>query len=113
MGFLAMKTRFTDGVMIRDTVYDSDGAHALLYQDPNQRKAILDRNQQLRKEDALTNMQHMGLELTIPLEDYYTLLRNYPDLKSPDKQTRDIAWRTFMGTSECTPYRVRPNVIVY
>lgn len=98
--------RQTDGVVIRENVIDDGKLYGRLVQ-PS-RNVILDRNAELRKNpDALRPMQSMGLELTIPVADYYALKKKYPDLSSPDGLTRTLAWKKFLGTAEAIPYKVR------
>lgn len=99
----------TDGVLIRETVMDGTQLHGRLHQPT--RALILDRNQELRKNpDAVNHMQHAGLELTIPLADYYALQRKYPLLKSVDAFSRTMEWKRLMGTDELDAYRVRDRV---
>lgn len=98
----------TDGTMIREVIFEKDAVHGLLTQDARSRKMILERNLRLRNEPgALRHLDHMGLELTIPEEDYYNLIKKYPDLNSKDHLTQSLAWKKFMGTAEAVPYRVR------
>ena len=105
-----MKISKTDGTLVRRIVEHCDGLYSTLFQ-PS-RKMILERNAELRKNPgALNNMEMMGLELTMPEEDYWTLVRKYPDLKSSDPTVRTVAWRNFMGSREADPYRVRERKI--
>lgn len=100
--------RFTDGIMEREIIFDGDQVHGLLTQNKQSRQLILERNLRLRNEPgALNHMGFMGLELTIPQEDYYNLLKKYPDLNSRDSLTHSLAWKKFMGSAESVPYRVR------
>ena len=69
---------------------------------------ILEANQELRKSpDALRPLSFMGWELSIPELNYYALIKKYPDLAAPDKDTSFRAWKKFLKTSEADPYRVR------
>ena len=75
--------------------------------DPVQRAVILERNARLRRENPLQNLSFGALVLTIPEEDYYSLLRTRPALKAGDKAIRERAWRDFMASPEAAPYKVR------
>lgn len=72
------------------------------------RRPILAELQEIRKEaGALRPLSFMGWELCIPEADYWPLLAKYPELKSLDAEIKTRAWRRFMASSECDPYRVR------
>ena len=101
-----MKTYATDGVLVRETVWDGDKAHGRLLQPT--RNLILERNQELRKNpDAIKKLQAMGWALSIPEADYYALRARNPDLASDCAQTRTAAWKKFIASDESLPYRVR------
>lgn len=101
------KVIHTDGVMVRETVFDTDGtAHGRLSQ-PSA-GLILARNQELRKNpEAIRPLQSMGWALSIPEADYYNLRRLNPDLAAPCALTRTVAWKKFIASPESLPYRVR------
>ena len=104
------KRRFeTDGSLIAESFIDNDGVlHGRMHQDKTERNNILKRNQKLRNEpDKLRHLESMGLELQIPKVDYHYLIKKYPALESHDKLQKSLAWKAFMTSSECDPYRVR------
>ena len=69
---------------------------------------ILEANRELRKNPAaIRPMSFMGWELCMPELNYYALIKKYPDLAAPDKDTSLRAWKKFLRTSEADPYRVR------
>ena len=73
---------------------------------PNER-ALLERNAKLRREGGLADLTFAGDQLRVPEIAYYQLQKKYPDLASPDGQTRTNAWKKFYASAEADPYRTR------
>lgn len=46
-------------------------------------------------------------ELEIPIIQLENLKRRYPELGSPDQETKTRAWKRFAASPESLPYRVR------
>ncbi len=113
MGFFAVSDlhiRDSDGLLQSETIVEGGMVYNRLSQ-PD-RPLIMDYINELRKNPgALRKLESMGLELTIPLADYYTLHRKYPDLKSPCAETRSRAWFKFMASAESAPYKVNSHGI--
>ena len=69
---------------------------------------ILRELQEIRKSpEALRSTEGFGWELSIPELHFHRLIKKYPELQSPDREISLKAWKRFLGTSECDPYRVR------
>jgi hypothetical protein len=100
-----IKTLF-DGVI--GACFKQEGGGIFRYWFQPNRNEILENNLRLRNEpDAIEHKESMGWELSIPEVDFYHLIDIYPDLNSSDKDTRERAWKRFLGSSEADPYRVR------
>lgn len=104
MGLIKLKG---DGVLERHIEIDSDGqARSKLHQPT--RDMILDNNAELRKNPgAIRPLSFMGLACTIPLEDWWNLVRKYPDLNATNSDQREIAMQKFLRSSESAIYRVQ------
>ena len=104
-----MRSNFTtDGTLIRQTLIDNNGVlHGRLLQP--ERLAILKHNAELRRNPEAWKKTDFGMrtELSIPEVDYHYLLKKYPALGSTNAQEKSLAWKKFMQSSECDPYRVR------
>src|SRR5262245_15776007 len=76
-----------------------------------ERRAILTLNQEIRKLD------HFGgvpgdwgyVALNIPVDDKRVLQLRFPDLISPDPETKRVAWLKFIRDPASAPYKVRRN----
>lgn len=99
--------KLTDGTLERHVEIDSDGkARSKLHQPT--RDLILNRNAELRKNPGVIKpLSFMGLACTIPLEDWYNLIRKYPDLGSPIAEVQQPAFEKFLRSSESAIYRVQ------
>jgi hypothetical protein len=72
------------------------------------RRAILDRNQDLRNNPgALNDLSFGRLSMSMPELDWEHWKKTYPDLASPDTGIMNAALAKFMATSEAAPYLVR------
>jgi len=81
-------------------------------QDQDERAAIVARNAELRAMPGTLNDLTFGrCVLTIPLEDYYRLLRERPALKAADRLERERAWRALLASSEADEFRLQPRVL--
>jgi len=99
--------KLTDGVLERHIELDSNGMARSKYHQPT-RDLILDNNAELRKNPgAIKPLSFMGLACTIPLEDWYNLIRKYPDLGSPIAEIQQPAFEKFLRSSESAIYRVQ------
>lgn len=95
-----------DGVAGDDLVIADGKAHRRRFQ-PS-RKAILEFNNELRKNpEALNHLSFAGWELCIPEVDYKMWCELIPDLASDDNETNLRAWKKFIASEWCDPYRVR------
>jgi hypothetical protein len=97
---------------IIDLEYRSVPHEGKLYTRPvmstNIRSAILERNHQLRINPGAQRDLTFGRQvLAIPALDDYLLKKKYPDLNSPDHDTKQRALAKFMASSESAPYKVR------
>ena len=98
--------KLTDGVLERHIEVDSNGLARSCILQPT-RNLILNRNAELRKNPgAIKPLSFMGLELTIPLEDWHDLKSKYPDLGSSDTETQQKAFNKFLSSREADIYRV-------
>jgi len=73
----------------------------------NIRTAILERNQELQRNDVINDLSFGRQVLSIPELDHYYLVKKYPELQSHDKQIKQRALAKFMASPESAPYRVR------
>ena len=102
MGMIKM----TDGVLERHIEVDSNGLARGCILQPT-RNLILNRNAELRKNPGVIKpLSFMGLEATIPLEDWYDLQKKYPDLAAPDTETQQRALTKLLNSREADIYRV-------
>ena len=95
------------GPLQRHVELDSNGMARSKLVQPS-RNMILDNNAELRKNPgAIRSLSFMGLACTIPLEDWYNLIRKYPDLGSPVAEIQQPAFEKFLRSSESAIYRVQ------
>ena len=66
------------------------------------RRLILERAGRLRSEKVLRDLSFGRLVATIPIEDYYRLIRERPELKVGDR----VAWAQFLTSDEARPFLV-------
>jgi hypothetical protein len=59
--------------------------------------------------DGYREMEALQPALVLPQQVLDLALILYPDLSSPDRPTKVRAWREFMNSDVCAPYRVHPN----
>ena len=85
--------------------YDTTGTVLRRRQTQPNERALLERNAKLRREGGLADLTFAGDQMRIPEIAYYALQKKYPDLASPDGQTRTKAWKKFYASSEADPYR--------
>ena len=97
--------KLTDGVLERQIEIDSDGRARSKLVQPS-RNVILERNARERREGNVRSCSFMGLEMTIPLEDWYNLVRKYPALDSSDHDEQQAAMRGLLASREADIYRV-------
>lgn len=69
---------------------------------PTEREHILDRAAKLRSERVLRDLSFGRLVASIPIDDYYRLLRERPELKTGDR----VAWAQFLTSEEARPFLV-------
>lgn len=69
---------------------------------PTDRELILDRAARLRSERPLHDLSFGRLVASIPVEDYYRLLRERPELKTGDR----VAWAQFLASDEARAFLV-------
>jgi len=89
------------------TVIQGDRVTVETTQDPYERQLILERNQALRNERPQNDLTFGRQVASIPFEDYYQAIRDYPGLKSADKQERERAWAQFLARPESQKYKVQ------
>jgi len=97
-------------ILSRELVHDqgSDTLHSRLVMSTNIRSAILERNQELRRNPgALQDLSFGRLALSIPELDYWHLRKKYPDMFEGDAETRQRALARFCASPESAPYKVR------
>lgn len=81
-------------------------------QDPAERAAIVARNHAIAADPSVLRDLSFGrCVLTIPLEDYYRLLRERPALAALDKETREKAWRALLASSDADEFRLQPRLL--
>lgn len=79
-------------------------------QDPAERANIVERNREIAADPSVLRDLSFGrCVLTIPLEDYYRLLRERPALAALDRDTRERAWRALLASSEADEFRLQPR----
>jgi hypothetical protein len=72
---------------------------------------ILAENAEIRKDPTKFKSFGFGkVEHRFPELDLILLKIKYPDLASPDKLTREIAWKKLRASDELDIYRVKPRV---
>ena len=106
-GKLTLKV-IDDGVCQRAVEFQPDGKIVSQLQQRD-RGVILERNNELRKNpDALRNASFMGMEYSVPLADYHTIMKairkNNPGCGSKDMSSLLRGWLERYGHA----YRVRP-----
>ena len=67
-----------------------------------ERALILERAKRLRAERVLRDLSFGRLVASIPVEDYYRLLRERPELKTGDR----VAWAQFLTSEEARAFLV-------
>jgi len=76
-------------------------------QHPDERAAVVKQAAELRAmPGSVRDLTFGRCVLTIPLEDYYRLLRERPALNSQDRDERVRAWRALLASSEVDEFRV-------
>lgn len=79
--------------------------------DPRERAAVVAHSADIRAEPSTIQDLSFGrCVLTIPLEDYYRLLRERPALAARDRVERERAWRALLASAEVDEFRLQPRV---
>jgi len=74
--------------------------------DPGERALILERARALRNERVLRDLSFGRQVASIPIEDYYRVLRERPGLASNDRDERERAWSEFLSSEEARMFLV-------
>ena len=74
--------------------------------DPGERALILERARALRNERVLRDLSFGRQVASIPIEDYYRVLRERPGLASSDRDERERAWSEFLSSDEARMFLV-------
>ena len=91
----------------REYVQHGDMTYSRLVMSTSIRSAILERNKDLQRNDALQDLSFGRWALSIPELDHHYMVKKYPDLQSQDGAIKNKALAKFMASSESAPYRVR------
>ena len=105
--------RIGDALLHKEFKYDAhdDTVHVTLKQNANVRKAILERNKQLRNNEENQRDLSFGRTVAqIPYEDYYALLKMYPELAQPGHPDRQKTLMRILNSPEGYGYRVREKI---
>jgi hypothetical protein len=98
---------YTDGYKLEYRVDHMAGKLRRRLTQPD-RDIILTRNEELRKNrGALRDLDWCQYTLSIPLEDYESLQRKYPVLRTGSNDERKDFYLSFIRSPESKPYRVR------
>jgi hypothetical protein len=68
---------------------------------------LLDGIKTIRDNRLAKSLDWGRAELEIPIIQLDNLKRRYPELASPDAETKTRAWKRFAASPESAPYRVR------
>ena len=105
--------RLGDDVLHKEFKYQphEDTVYTTLKQDPKIRKSILEHNKKLRNnEDQQRNLSFGRTVAQIPYEDYYALLKEYPELREPNHPDRQKTIMKILNSPEGYGYRVREKI---
>jgi hypothetical protein len=81
-------------------------------QEPAERAAVVAHSAEIRAQPSTIQDLTFGrCVLTIPLEDYYRLLRERPALAARDRLERERAWRALLASSDVDEFRLQPRVL--
>lgn len=88
------------------TVVEFDGRHLKSHREQADRAAILRRNAELRKTDAIKRTDGLRLALDIPMVDLQMLEKWYPGISNPGHPDYKWQMRRFLKSPVSEPYRV-------
>ena len=93
-----------------ETVIEWDGRHLKSHREQRNRGAILDRNRELRKTDAIRKTDGVRLALDIPMADMQMLDRFFPGIANTGHPDHKWQMRRFLKSPASAPYRVTEGV---
>lgn len=108
MGIIRMKPTDTFDGTFRDRCW-MEGDTFVRQRTQPARNATMEEIKTIRSEGALQKQPEAAQgrwTLSVPKADYWNLVAANPDLKSPDAEVMDRAWRKFSASAESLAYRV-------
>lgn len=99
--------KFWDGFIERGVAVDhKDDGFQISRLDKQDCRPVLDHNREMMAAGGSRTGSFGKFELCIPELELHNLKRRYPDLASPDMQTRVKAWKKYIRSVESKPWRV-------
>ena len=96
----------SDGVLFADWKVEGNQLVRRLVQPGD--AAILSANSERRKDPgSMRKLDWGALVMRIPENHLLILTKKFPDLNSPHRDTRYLAWLKFHNSSESDPYRLQ------
>lgn len=96
----------SDGVLFADWKVEGNRLIRRLVQPGD--GAILSANSERRKDpDSIRSLDWGKLVMRIPENHLLILTKKHPDLNSPHRSTRYLAWLKFHNSAESDPYRLQ------